>query len=205
MITKQCPKCESIKSLDEFHKKTNDYYHSYCKTCLYKLQKERWKDRKQKALELMGGKCNSCGYNKNYAALEFHHLDPKEKEFDFKKLRQCKWDTIINELKKCVMLCSNCHREAHHPEAFIKEVVANNCLQEKTIKSTGLCPQCKTETFGTKYCSTICSADAKRKVARPNREELAELLKSTSYFKIGQKYGVSDNAIRKWAKCYGIL
>ena len=61
---KQCPKCESIKSLDEFHKKTDDYYHSYCKTCLYKLQKERWKDRKQKAIELMGGKCNSCGYNK---------------------------------------------------------------------------------------------------------------------------------------------
>ena len=154
----------------------------------------------------MGGKCNSCGYNKNYAALEFHHLDPKEKEFDFAKLRQCKWSTIVDELKKCTMLCSNCHREAHHPEAFIKkDVIANKVLQESSlVKATGKCPQCKTETFGTKYCSVICSADSKKKVARPNREELAKLIQTTSYVKIGQKYGVSDNAIRKWAKCYGL-
>jgi len=206
MITKQCPKCECIKSIDEFHKKTNEYYHSYCKVCLYRLQKERWKDRKQKAIELMGGKCSACGYDKNYAALEFHHLDPKEKEFDFGKMRQCKWETIISELKKCILLCSNCHRETHHPEAFIKQgVTVDKALQEKLFKPTGICPQCETETFGTKYCSKICSADAKRKVLRPNKEELAILIKTNSYVNIGQKYGVSDNAIRKWAKCYGLI
>lgn len=206
MITKQCPKCECIKPLDEFHKKTNEYYHSYCKVCLYRLQKERWKDRKQKAIELMGGKCSACGYDKNYAALEFHHLDPKEKEFDFGKMRQYKWETIISELKKCILLCSNCHRETHHPEAFIKQdAKANPILQERCLKPTGSCPSCKTKTYGTKYCSIICAASAKRKVVRPSRDKLANLIETTPFTKIGEMFGVSDNAIRKWAKCYGLL
>ncbi len=59
---------------------------------------------------------------------------------------------------------------------------------------------------------TICSSKlmrrvphpAARKVNRPNEEELRELLKIHSYVSIGQMYGVSDNAVRKWAKSYSI-
>lgn len=206
MISKICAKCKCEKPLSEFHKKTKNIYHSYCKDCLYTTQKERWKDRKQKAIELMGGKCSNCGYDKNYAALEFHHLNPNEKEFDFGKLRQCKWETVVTELKKCVMLCSNCHRETHHPDAFVKkDVVANKTLQQlKSLVPTGKCPFCNTDTFGTKYCSTICATSSKRKTTRPNRDELAALIQTTSYVQIGKLFGVSCNSIRKWAKCYGL-
>ena len=59
-----------------------------------------------------GGKCERCGYDKYLGALDFHHIDPNEKELtignrDF-KLKDC-----IEETKKCILICSNCHREFH--------------------------------------------------------------------------------------------
>ena len=60
-------------------------------------------------------KCQRCGYSKCFAALDFHHLDPKEKEYqigDFFRSRRNK-SIVINELNKCVLLCANCHREEH--------------------------------------------------------------------------------------------
>lgn len=59
-----------------------------------------------------GGKCERCGYNKYLGALDFHHINPTEKDFtignrDF-KLKDC-----IKETKKCILICSNCHKELH--------------------------------------------------------------------------------------------
>lgn len=44
----------------------------------------------------------------------------------------------------------------------------------------------------------------KRKVERPSVAELQAMLQTMPMVKIGDKYGVSDNAIRKWAKRYGL-
>ena len=54
------------------------------------------------------------------------------------------------------------------------------------------------------YCSKICSSISQQKVKRPSKEELLELIKSTSFLQIGKIYGVSDNAVRKWCKSYGL-
>lgn len=51
------------------------------------------------AINLMGGKCYICGYCKNYAAMEFHHLDPSVKESNWSVSRQTKWHKTIEELK----------------------------------------------------------------------------------------------------------
>ena len=67
-----------------------------------------------------GGKCEKCGYEKNLAALCFHHKDPKEKERELglssllvgKKSQE----KIKKEIKKCLLLCSNCHMEIHYPK-----------------------------------------------------------------------------------------
>ena len=61
----------------------------------------------------MGGKCKNCGYKTCYSALEFHHTDPDVKEASWGKMRLWGWERIKNELSKCILLCSNCHREAH--------------------------------------------------------------------------------------------
>lgn len=80
---------------------------------LYDNQVQRWIKRKKLAVEYLGGKCISCGYNKYYGALEFHHRDPAEKDYSWVKLRLRSWDSITTELDKCDLLCANCHREYH--------------------------------------------------------------------------------------------
>lgn len=83
------------------------------KADLYANQIERWKRRKKQAIEYMGGGCSICGYNKSPNALEFHHIDPTTKRWNWNKLRLRKWKDIYEELDRCVLLCSNCHREQH--------------------------------------------------------------------------------------------
>ena len=52
------------------------------------------------------------------------------------------------------------------------------------------------------YCSHECCSLSQRKVERPSKDELLELIKTTSFLQIGKLYDVSDNAIRKWCKYY---
>ena len=64
----------------------------------------------------MGGGCQHCGYDKCLAALEFHHLNPNEKEFSISRIGVTVklTDRIKKELAKGILLCSNCHRETHN-------------------------------------------------------------------------------------------
>lgn len=117
METKFCPKCEKDKNVEDFYyRKTEKRHQSYCKICLCQIQMDRWIERKKLAVEYKGGKCIKCGYNKNYAVLNFHHRNPEEKDFEWVKLRLKSWDKIIKELDKCDLLCSNCHIELHNPK-----------------------------------------------------------------------------------------
>ncbi len=78
-----------------------------------KLRKRRErKELKNKAVEYKGGSCEKCGYNKCMEALEFHHIDPKEKDFGIGG-RTRSWKNVKKELDKCIMVCANCHREIH--------------------------------------------------------------------------------------------
>ena len=54
------------------------------------------------------------------------------------------------------------------------------------------------------FCSIECSAFSQRRVERPSAEELDRDMKSMSWLAMGRKYGVSDNAVRKWAAAYGL-
>ena len=206
METKTCSKCNIEKSLNNFYKQ-RDGKHSYCKPCLLEVQKQRWIDRKYKMIEIMGGKCTECGYDKYYGALELHHLDPKTKLYNWTKLKELSWKIIIEELKKCVLLCANCHREHHDLIRNVKyssKETGNNLLDKSTMLPTGQCPTCQTDVFGTKFCSVPCVKLSKRKPIRPSKEELEALLKAESYCAIGRKYDVSDNTIRKWVVYYDI-
>ena len=87
----------------------------------YQAQQLRGRERKLELIRLKGAKCEYCGYNKNYAALEFHHPNPYEKNFqlDIRTLSNRRWDAVIIEAKKCLLLCSNCHAEEHNPDCVI--------------------------------------------------------------------------------------
>ncbi len=75
---------------------------------------KRRKKVKVMAVELKGGKCEICGYDKCMAAMVFHHKDPCKKEFGLSMQGLTRsWESTKRELGKCVLLCSNCHREVH--------------------------------------------------------------------------------------------
>ena len=115
---------EKIKICVVCKKETNNSTKFCCTTCKnkhynansYEKQQERGLKRKIKLVKIFNGCCCKCGYNKNYAALEFHHKNPDDKKFqlDLRSLSNRSWDVIVEESKKCELVCSNCHREIHY-------------------------------------------------------------------------------------------
>lgn len=78
--------------------------------------RKRRVELKLKAVELKGGKCSICGYDKCLQALEFHHLDPSTKliQLSVQSFGSKNWQSIVEELEKCILVCSNCHREIEY-------------------------------------------------------------------------------------------
>jgi len=112
---KYCPRCEETKPTDEFYQRRGKEGGSvYCKTCTGNQSLERQRGLKQKAITYKGGVCQECGYHKCNGALEFHHLNPSEKDFSISHLKNYAFnDKIKLELDKCILVCANCHREIH--------------------------------------------------------------------------------------------
>ncbi len=85
-------------------------------------QKRSYQDRKKrlrikkknKLVKYFGGKCSICGYDKCVNALEFHHKNPKEKGDTLS--RNITFKKMLKEAKKCILVCTNCHREIHAKE-----------------------------------------------------------------------------------------
>lgn len=76
---------------------------------------------KAQAVKYKGGRCEICGYDKCMDALDFHHLSPKEKDFNISGGTKS-FESIKPELDKCILVCANCHREIHagfHPNIHI--------------------------------------------------------------------------------------
>ena len=84
---------------------------------IYKRNKEKRLKHKKMAVEMFNMTCNDCGCKSEYQEIfDFHHIDPKEKEFSIAHIIHYGWAKIEAELKKCVMLCANCHRIRHAKE-----------------------------------------------------------------------------------------
>lgn len=126
MIKQRCVTCKKKLSGKQekycsAHCKSSNYYKKN-KTSLNnnssKKQKEKGLRRKKALIELMGGGCNKCGYNRFTAGLCFHHINPKDKEFplSIRILANYKWERILDEASKCALLCHTCHMEEHYDE-----------------------------------------------------------------------------------------
>ncbi len=72
-----------------------------------------WRKRTRRELiGYKGGKCKICGYNTCMEALDFHHLNPLEKDFTISG-KSWSFETLKKEVDKCELLCRNCHTEVH--------------------------------------------------------------------------------------------
>lgn len=111
---KICPRCEQLfpYTTEYFYpRRTRKSLSVYCKICTNIQSQERQTRCKEGAVNYMGGKCQICGYKKYTGALEFHHLDPKQKDFTISHIKSRKLENIKTELDKCILLCSCCHKE----------------------------------------------------------------------------------------------
>ena len=73
-------------------------------------------EMKMNLIKIFGSKCKKCGYNKNMAALDFHHIFTKEKNI----YRRKQWKDILKNIKNYLLICSNCHKELHNPNLNIR-------------------------------------------------------------------------------------
>jgi hypothetical protein len=119
---------------------------------------------------------------------EIHHLD---------------FNRANNRVENLLVLTKGQHAKLHNwlrrhgldNEEFFEEVVVPKCERCLGILQAGQ----------SKYCSSECAKFSKRKVPRPDKETLADEIRKYSYMHLSRKYGVSDNAIRKWARGYGLV
>lgn len=83
----------------------------------YEYQQKRGQARKLKLINMLGGQCSVCGYNRNHAALAFHHRNPETKAFtlDMRSCSNRSWEKVLAEAEKCELMCHNCHAEHHYP------------------------------------------------------------------------------------------
>jgi transposase len=91
-----------------------------CRRCRQEAVVRRRRRVKEILVEEAGGRCRLCGYDRCVAALEFHHLDPTMKEFGVAQNGMARSiERLRAEVRKCVLLCSNCHAEVESGFASI--------------------------------------------------------------------------------------
>lgn len=160
---------------------------------------------KSALVQAFGNKCLCCGKSFPQYMYDFHHLNPKEKEFALSGngVTRAK-DAYAQEAKKCIMVCSNCHRMIEYGDIdtthlysnfndkIYYEVIQQSIDEQKKIK------QSLRKDIKIKNIEQNIDGIRKKQTVYPTREQLKKLIRTTSFIKIGDMYGFSDNAVRKW-------
>jgi transposase len=100
--------------------------HYRCLQCRAERVAQRRRDVKATLVGEAGGRCQVCGYERCIGALQFHHIDPREKRFHIalggvaRSLERAR-----SEARKCVLLCANCHAEV---EAGVVTIPLESCV-----------------------------------------------------------------------------
>lgn len=165
------------------------------------------KNCKQKIVDAFGGECGICGYKKCNDSLSFHHLDPSKKEFSLGSImaHPKKFELIIEEMRKCICVCNNCHGEIHSGVLQIPQDIKRfdeKLIKEKLLKSskTHKCPICNEDTPDWNItCSRECAAKRAGRIEW-EKYDLHNMIKTMSIVKIAEIIGCSDVAVHKQLK-----
>jgi len=168
---------------------------------------------KERLIDGFGGECCCCGYDKYYGSLSFHHRKKKKKEISISRMLAnniCSWEKIIKEIKKCVLVCSNCHGEIHGGirklPKNIKKFKSN--YSPPKMESTGKCAICRKDVYKNAICcSRSCAALRAKKRATKHIKDfqlIRYIKKGYSYNRISNKFRVSNAAILKRCRKIGI-
>jgi Helix-turn-helix domain/Homeodomain-like domain len=111
-------RCRHHGETDFYVEPTNAHYK--CKRCRKERVARRRNEVKDELIRMAGGKCLLCGYDRCLGALQFHHVDPETKSFGLSYKGHTKsFEKMLEEARKCVPLCANCHCEVERGMAII--------------------------------------------------------------------------------------
>ena len=136
-------------------------------------------------------RCNLTSWLGGPIPLELHHKDGNHYNNDFSNLE---------------LLCPNCHSlESNNSGAGVLAYQEKIKSMSKEKAEEKRCSSCgallvKSKTGLCQSCYKVSS----RTVERPDAKTLAQEIVESSFCAVGKKYGVSDNAIRKWCTGYNI-
>ena len=172
-----------------------------------------YQKQKLRSIAAMGGKCQICGYDECIHPLQFHHIHQEEKEDKLCVLYHSSWDVVVEELRKCALLCANCHLRLHagvvggdlispFDEKCVSLEIVDQKANLKKYSRRNYCRFCyKPIDSADIFCSTECRSAWKQKSAhKPDAWKNVDLLTLTqtmSYVEIGKMLGVSNSAVRK--------
>ena len=106
------------------------------------LNSHEMTDRKRRSakhygVQKLGGKCEKCGETREHI-LNFHHLNPQEKdEIPSRLLSQSKIESFFEEIEKCILLCSNCHEDFHFLESKYRITIEDYLKRSDTQVGEG--------------------------------------------------------------------
>lgn len=168
---------------------------------------------------LKGGKCEICGYNKNISALEFHHINPDEKELalDARSFSNNKYELLNKEVEKCMLLCSNCHREMHNPTLMLENIpnIINDKKEEQINyrrifgqkeQKRAFCANCGKEfkyMKGKIFCCEQCKYEYKKYPSIEEIQKQYELLHN--WTEVAKYFNLTRKVIQNIRKRFGVL
>lgn len=97
----------------EYYLQYQREYRKKNKELLKEKARNKRKNRLDEFISLLGNKCAHCGHSFDSICYDFHHINPSEKEFTIGENMLLSKERMLNEVKKCILLCSNCHRLVH--------------------------------------------------------------------------------------------
>lgn len=143
-MKKICNECREEKDITLFRRdrRIKSGYQGRCKSCVSQAIKNaypssyrekanarslthRKRNRELKQQYLSGRQCANCG-EPDLVVFEFHHPDPTQKDFTIGDAHSHKWDDILSEMEKCIILCANCHRKEHYRLRLLQQPKQTN-------------------------------------------------------------------------------
>ena len=173
-------------------------------------QVKEWRRRtKERLVKAFGGICCVCNRKLNDVVYDFHHVDGQKeaKISDISRGNIKAWGKIVDESRKCVMVCSNCHRLVH---ANIEQIPHNaKRFDEKcAYYDPVVYPKLRTKS-GKKVYHLLIQKHVRKPEQiiskRPPKNMLKILMNKNSIMSLSRKFDVSHTTVRRWAKKYELV
>lgn len=152
------------------------------------------------------GKCQLCNKKvtpETTCCFDFDHIIPANKLLSVSQMASNNYsiDKIKNEIGKCQLLCCLCHRKKTAQQLNYPE---HHKIKIKLKKQINKCTDCGIEIDKSAIRCVSCNSINNRIIKnRPSLEQInLDYDNLKSWIKVGKKYNVSDNVIRKWIKAY---